>query len=272
MVEAWIGWRVSWALLWRELAERARDRWVLTSAGLFAGLTVAVGAYGSHRAEGGDVALVAPSVVTLASLLVPLVALVLGHDTIAGERERHTLGLLASLPIGRFELVLAKAAGRAVALTVAVVLGLGGAALVSASEARAALWSLLGPTVWLGLDFLAIGVLLSVWASRQVTAASLAVAVWFLLVFFYDLGLVAVLVVTDGGLPNELVRALVLGNPAGLYRIAVLGAQLSGFAEATGGTIAQVPSIGVRGALWAAWAILPVIFSGLLLQFRRALR
>ncbi len=266
------GARVVWALVLRELSERARDRWVLVSAGLFAALAVAVGAYGSHRAEGGAAALVAPSVVTLAALLVPLVALVLGHDAIAGERERHTLGLLASLPVHRWQIVLAKAVGRALALAIAVVLGLGGAALVSAPQAREPLLALVGPTVWLGLDFLAIGILLSTLAARQVTAASLAVATWFALVFFYDLGLVALLVATQGTLAPGLVRALVLGNPAGLYRVAVLGTQLSGMTEATGGQLAEAPGLLVRGVLWAAWATVPVLLSGLVLQLRRALK
>ena len=51
------------------------------------------------------------SLICLASLLVPLVALVLSHDAIVGERERNTLGLLLSLPVGRFEVVGAKLEG-----------------------------------------------------------------------------------------------------------------------------------------------------------------
>ena len=94
--------RVGRALIWHELLERTRDRWVLVISVLFALLASGVGLYG--RSAEADVAkLTGPSLVTLASLLVPLVALVLSHDAIVGERERNTLGLLLSLPVGRFE-------------------------------------------------------------------------------------------------------------------------------------------------------------------------
>jgi Cu-processing system permease protein len=93
--------RVGRALIWHELLERTRDRWVVVISLLFALLATGVGLYG--RSAETDVAkLTGPSLVTLASLLVPLVALVLSHDAIVGERERNTLGLLLSLPVGRF--------------------------------------------------------------------------------------------------------------------------------------------------------------------------
>ena len=110
--------RVGRALVWHELLERTRDRWVLVISLLFALLATGVGLYG--RSAEADVAkLTGPSLVTLASLLVPLVALVLSHDAIVGERERNTLGLLLSLPVGRFEVVAAKLVGRSLALAIA---------------------------------------------------------------------------------------------------------------------------------------------------------
>ena len=94
--------RVAAALVLYELQERARDRWVVVVTGLFALLAVGIAAYGS-AAEDTAAVVTAPSLVTLAAFLVPLVALILGHDAIVGERERHTLGLLLSLPVHRGE-------------------------------------------------------------------------------------------------------------------------------------------------------------------------
>jgi Cu-processing system permease protein len=92
--------RVARALVWHEFSERARDRWVLVISILFALLASGVGLYG-RGAEAEVAKLAGPSLVTLASLLVPLVALVLSHDAIVGEQERNTLGLLLSLPVSR---------------------------------------------------------------------------------------------------------------------------------------------------------------------------
>ena len=128
-----------------------------------------------------------PSLVTLASLFIPLVAMVLSHDAIVGERERNTLGLLLSMPVGRLEVVVAKVLGRALALVVAVVVGLGSVVWLGDPATRAALVSLTGPTLLLGLAFLSIGMLISACARRQVAAASAVVVAWFALVFFFDL-------------------------------------------------------------------------------------
>ncbi len=85
-------------------------------------LASGVGLYG-RAAEESAAAVTAPSLVTLATFLVPLVALILGHDAIVGERERNTLGLLMSLPVGRAEVLVAKFLGRASALSISVVAG-----------------------------------------------------------------------------------------------------------------------------------------------------
>jgi Cu-processing system permease protein len=79
--------RVGRALIGYELLERLRDRWVIVISILFALLASAVSLYG-RSAESEVSKLTGPSLVTLASLLVPLVALVLSHDAIVGERER----------------------------------------------------------------------------------------------------------------------------------------------------------------------------------------
>ena len=63
--------RVGRALVWHELLERARDRWVLVISALFALLAWGVGLYG-QAAEAEVAKLTGPSLVTLASLLVPL--------------------------------------------------------------------------------------------------------------------------------------------------------------------------------------------------------
>src|SRR5690606_30202447 len=160
--------------------ERTRDRWVLVISGLFALLASGVSLYGRSE-ELTATRLIGPSLVTLASLFVPLVALILGHDAVVGERERNTLGLLLSLPVRRFEVILAKFVGRLLALGGAIGLGLGAAVLFASAENRAVLLQLILPTLLLGAAFLSIGVLLSTLVSRQLTSASLVVATWFLL-------------------------------------------------------------------------------------------
>lgn len=264
--------RVGRALIFNELLERTRDRWVLVTSALFALLASAVSLYG-RGAETSAAHLVGPSLVTLASLLVPLIALVLGHDAIVGERERNTLGLLLSLPVGRFEVVIAKFLGRLLSLSGAVAVGLGAAIVVAPAGHGEVLLRLLGPTLLLGAAFLAVGLLISSLVSRQITAASLVVAIWFLAVLFYDLGLLGLLVATDGAVSAETVGRLVTANPTGLFRLQMMAGFSGPDVLETLGT-ADVPLPGTVGvaALWGAWIGVPVLLSGLALRLRQVSR
>ncbi len=260
--------RVGRALVWFELQERIRDRWVVVISILFALLASAVGLYGSH-AEADVAKLTGPSLVTLASLLIPLVALVLSHDAIVGERERNTLGLLLSLPVSRYEVVIAKLLGRSLALAMAVLLGLGAAIVVSDPEGVEALLALAGPTLLLGLAFLSIGLLISSCTRRQVTAASAVVVTWFGLVFFYDLGLLGLLVISDGGVPQSLVSSLVVGNPVGLYRVQMMHAFAGPEVLQDLGLTTGLPSARTTWLLWLGWLGIPALLSGMLLSKRK---
>jgi Cu-processing system permease protein len=127
----------------------------------------------------------------------------------------------------------------------------------------------MGPTLLLGLAFLAIGLLISTLTRRQVTAASVVVVVWFGLVFFYDLGVLGLLVLTEGGLSQELVSALVVGNPAGLYRVEMMVAFAGPDVLGDLGLESGLPGPATVWALWAGWLVIPVLVSGALLARRK---
>ncbi len=209
--------------------------------------------------------------VTLASLFVPLVALVLSHDAVVGERERNTLGLLLSLPISRFELVFSKFFGRAAALILAVCLGFGVSAFFAGKATRVVLPYLLGPTLLLGLSFLSIGVLLSSVVKRQVTAASFLVVIWFSMVFFYDLGLVSLIVGTDGAISTNTVSNLVLANPTGLYRVQMMSFFTSTQSLGNVVLVKTIPSLLTMSLLWVSWILGPILISGILLLKRKVI-
>jgi Cu-processing system permease protein len=196
----------------------------------------------------------------------------LSHDAIVGERDRNTLGLLLSLPVGRFEVVVAKFTGRGIALVIAVTIGIGSASLIASGHQGEILVSLLGPTLLLGLAFLAIGLLISSVVDRPGTAASLVVVTWFLLVFFYDLGLLALLVITDGGVSQGIIANLVLANPAGLYRVQLMEALSGPDVLASLGMAAALPGKSAIALIWAAWILGPVALSGVLLSRRKVFR
>lgn len=263
--------RVATALAWLEFRERLRDRWVLVISVLFALLAGGASFYGRSAGDAGA-ALTGPSLVTLVSLLMPLVGLVLGQDAIVGERERNTLGLLLSLPSSRLGIVAGKYVGRLAALAVAGGLGIGAAMLAAGPGQALVLAKLLGPTLLLGAAFLSIGFLISAASHRQATATSVVVALWFLLVFFFDLGLLALLVGSDGAVGATTIASLIVANPAGLFRL-VMMSRFSGPDLFAGlGVSAVVPGMLAEGAMWFGWITLPLLAGGLLLGRQKEVR
>jgi Cu-processing system permease protein len=263
--------RVALALAWLELRERLRDRWVLVISLLFASLAAGASLYGRSAGDAGA-ALTGPSLVTLVSLLMPLVGLVLGQDAIVGERERNTLGLLLSLPASRLGIVAGKYAGRLAALAIAGGLGIGAALLAAGPGQAGVLARLLGPTLLLGAAFLSLGFFISALARRQATAVSVTVAVWFLLVFFFDFGLLGLLVVTDGAVGGELIARLVAWNPAGLFRVVMMSRYGGPDVLAGLGAEAVLPPAWLEAVIWGCWLVLPVGLAGALLAWQREVR
>ncbi|MCP4444405.1 MAG: ABC transporter permease subunit [Myxococcales bacterium] len=260
--------RVGLHLIVHEFIERLRDRWVIASSLVFALLASAVSAYGI-TAGANAVALTGPSLATLVSLLVPLVAMILSHDAIVGERERNTLGLLLSLAVRRWEVIVAKYIGRGAALAVSVCAGLGLASVVAGKEQGAVLLQLIPATLLLGWAFLAIGMLISSISSRPVSASTMVVIVWFVLVFFFDLALLGLLVATDGYISTKTISNLVIANPAGLYRIQVLSRLSGAEALANLGMTVAPPSGALIAFIWGSWIVGPLVVSWAILSRRR---
>jgi Cu-processing system permease protein len=260
------------ALLVHEYLERVRDRWIILISILFAALGAGVSLY-SQNLEGMDsVQIAGPSLVTLATLFVPLVALILGHDAIVGERERNTLSLLLSLPISRTGLVVAKMLGRTAALCTSIVVGLGGAMMLTAADGRGQILALMVPTILLGIAFLSMGVAISAIARRVTVAVNVAVALWFIFVFFFDLGLLELMVITEGAISKELIHYLVLSNPAGLYRLEMLTYYNADIFTNEMGISIVMPSQAIRLLIWLLWAVVPLAIASLVMQKRQSFR
>lgn len=106
----------------KEFRDRLRNRWVLAVGGVFTLFALVIAYFGAAQ-QGAvgfrSIDVTIASLVSLVIYLVPLIALILGYDSIVGERERGSLELLLSMPITRFELLLGKFLGLALALGVA---------------------------------------------------------------------------------------------------------------------------------------------------------
>lgn len=210
----------------KEFRDRIRNRWVLVIALLFTVFALVIAWFGG--AQQGTVGFrsvefLIASLVSLVIYLLPLIALVLGFDAVVGERERGSLDLLLSLPLTRVELLLGKYLGLAAALTVSTLGGFGLVAAILAPQLDPAAFLRYGgfmlSSVLLGLAFLSLAVMVSVFAADRARASGLAIAVWFFFVLVFDLLLLGALVLSGGSFAGELFAWLLLLNPADVFRI-----------------------------------------------------
>jgi Cu-processing system permease protein len=210
----------------KEFQDRIRNRWVLAVALVFTIFALVITYFGS--AQQGvvgfrSIEFTIASLVSLVIYLIPLIALLLGFDAIVGERERGSLDLLLAMPITRFELLLGKYLGLAAALAISTVTGFGLVAIMLSAELD--LQSLMHYTgfvassVLLGMAFLSLAVMVSVFASDRTRATGLAITLWFFFVLVFDLLLLGTLVVTGGVYGGDLFPYLLLLNPADVFRI-----------------------------------------------------
>ncbi|MBV2361584.1 ABC transporter permease [Thalassococcus sp. CAU 1522] len=246
-----------------------RNRWVAIALVLMAVFSLVLAAVGSAPTSGGlgvdRLTVTIASLTSLSVYLVPLLALLMSFDAIAGEVERGTLPLLLTYPISRLEVLLGKLLAHLAILALAVVVGYGLAAAVSLSlgggsaEGLAALWRLTWSSILLGATFLGAGYGLSALARRPSGAAGLAIGLWLGLVVLYDLALLAAIVADGGGwFTTEVFPFALLANPADAFRLFNLTASgamsVAGGIGGAAGTIALWQSL-LPVLLWPAFAL-----------------
>jgi Cu-processing system permease protein len=269
-----------WNRARKEFNDGLRNRWLLAISLLFAVLATGIawlGAAASGQVGFTSVPATIASLASLATFLMPLIALLLAYDAIVGEDESGTLLLLLTYPLGRGHILLGKFVGHGLILALATLIGFGCAMLaiallVDEVELSLLLWAfgrfMLSSTL-LGWGFLGLAYGLSSVSAEKSTAAGLALGVWFFFVLVFDLALLALLVLSEGQFNPKILPWLLLLNPADIYRLI----NLSGFEPGanTAGVLTLGSDLPMPGAmLWlclSLWVAVPLAAAWLL--FRR---
>lgn len=265
----------------RELREAIRSRWFLLYTLAFAALGLGVSyvsAVGSGGAGLSGFGRTTAGLINLVLLVVPLMALNAGAISIASDRERGMLSYLLAQPVSRFEVLLGKYLGLAMALLACLCLGFGACAVILAIKGEATgpasfLW-LAGLSLGLALAMLSVGFLVSVLARKVSVAIGTAVFLWLSLVFVTDLGLMAGTLAMN--LSIDHLFALSLANPLQVFKMWSLhSVEASLDVLGPAGLYASEeygPSLHVIfAACLAAWIILPLLVASILFSRRPSL-
>ena len=214
----------------KELRDCLRSRWLVFGSALFAILGLAV--FFGTAAIGGTLQYqplpsVMNSLLSLTVFLLPLLALLLAYDAFVGEAESGTLLLMLTYPLSRLQCLTGKAMGQGAALLLVLVIGFAVLPIVQATldvpyDISALIMSLgvLISSGWLlGLIFMLIAYWVSLSVRHKAQALALLLVVWFVAVLLYDLGLLVVSVAGADVLGRETLTALMLANPASVFRL-----------------------------------------------------
>lgn len=207
-----------------ELRGAARTRWLSVGGAIFAAAALAVTLAGLRSLSALGLAGAGAAIdglVHLSLLLPPLIALLLGAGSLARDRERGMLAMVASQPVRRRNLPLAAFAGSLLAVWVVLAAGLGVALVVLAGVVTLADLSAFAVVLGIGLaataSAVAIGVAISALATTHHQATAAAASVWLLLALGMDLLLAGVAPGLRLG-PAGLLAAVLL-NPLEAARI-----------------------------------------------------
>jgi len=179
----------------KELMDKIRNRWILALSLLFVVISLTLAYLGGGQMGLGlgfrDFRATVPALSPVMAVLVPLVALILGYATIAGEDESGSLHLLLSLAVTRTEVLLGKFLGLGAVILATVLVGMSVTGIVIAAAAGtehgAGYLGFMGITVLAGLVFLSLSLLLSSLAKRRSTAIGGAVFLFFFFLVIFDL-------------------------------------------------------------------------------------
>ena len=278
------GWRDRAAgvlpIVQKEVRDALTNRWLIAYAVLLGGLGLAAMTTGVNSASGLAIQAFGRTTATLMNLcllLSPLVAVVMGAASIAGEQERGTLEHLLAQPLTRTELLLGKFAGLLFALSAATVAGFvpAGVAIAIAAGPQVLPHYLLFPVIatLAGAAMAAVGLLISVTSRSAVQSQGMAMFVWFGFVLLYDLVLMGSLVIS--GMPAEWLAAALVANPVDaarvlgilalepdLYLLGPAGAFLTTRLSAAGTARLLI------GAL-ALWGVAPIVLASIKFSIRR---
>lgn len=209
----------------REMKVGLRNPWAysfLVLFSVFLGSLLLINAKGYVSGYSG----MTSTILNLVLHLLPLMALMLGSFSLAGEKEDGHWELLATYPIGIWSYLAGKFLGLAAALFIITAFGFGFAGVLGWMAGSALAFRdwllLLVFSCCLTVFFLAVSMVTGAAANNRWQALTMSVALWFVWVIAWAPLLIGILGMLPFGWVKPAITALTLLNPAELARLFVI--------------------------------------------------
>lgn len=229
-----IGLKAIYSVAKKEFADNVRNRWIVALTVIFAILTLLASYVTGGGSVLGGMEETVIGLLSIAAIFIPLIAVMLGYASIAGECENGSMGVLLSYPIRRGEVLVGKLIGLGSVIVVSTVIGFGAAGILIAAtvgaESGVAYLSFIGLTILSGFLYLSMAVLFSTIARSRARALGMGVVLVFWSMI-YGMIIVGVHMATGGDVqglitgtepfPDWLYASIVI-SPGDLYQLGVM--------------------------------------------------
>jgi ABC-type transport system involved in multi-copper enzyme maturation permease subunit len=213
------------------------------------------------------------TIMSISVILIPIIAIMLGYSTIAGEAESGSLYVVLSYPVRRSEVLLGKFIGLGSVIVVSCIIGFGAGGVIIAATVGASsgigFLIFIGLTILIGLLYLALTIMASAYSKRKVTALASGIIIFFW-AMIYGMIIMGIYLGTGGSIddfisgniayPDWLWKSIVL-SPGDMYQMASM--QAFGINQLFGVTI-EVPdymSLEFLLGVMLIWTIVPMILA-----------
>ncbi len=171
-----------YAIAKKELADNVRNRWIIAIIIIFVILTIATSIL-AGRGDLGGIEETVTTLLSISSMLIPLIAIMLGYATISGEAESSSLSIVLSYPISRGEVLFGKFFGLGMVIVISTLLGFGLSGLIIIYTEGSSYWgsylAFIGFNILLGLVYLSLSICFSAFCKRRVTSLGAGIIIFF---------------------------------------------------------------------------------------------
>lgn len=216
----------------KEFLDNIRNKWIILLTVLFV-ILIIVFSYVAGGGEDtfGNMKNTVFGLLGISSLLVPLIAIILGFSTISGEAESGALYVVLSYPVRRIEVLLGKLLGLGSVIALSVIIGFGSGGIVIALTVGPESWSgylgFIFLTIFIGFIYLSLVLCVSAYCKRRITSIGGALIIFFwgmiygtvLIAALYASGL-DLSVFALGNAPDWFLNSVVF-SPGDMYQTAV---------------------------------------------------
>ena len=167
----------------KEFMDNVRNKWIIVLTIIFV-LLIIIFSYIGGAGSFGDMQATTLGLLIVTSMLIPLIAIVLGYATIVGEAESGALYVVLSYPVKRIEVLLGKFIGLSAVLLLSIFLGFGlGGIIIAGTSGTGSLSGFIGAiflSIFLGLIYISCIICISAFCKRR----SRAIAGGIILIFW----------------------------------------------------------------------------------------